>query len=320
MLIKHFCCALLFTFASLGAFALAEPGDRSYVVTDSFGKHRLQKPPERVVVTDWALLEQLIELGISPVGAPELDRYRFYVKQPALPESIVDIGLRRKPSLQTLEALEPDVVILGTDQKDLSRPFSHIAPVMYYRSFSDKYRTNGKKSRVRFLQLADLFQRRELAETKLADMDKEIATIREQLQAHFETAHFEQSPRVTVVRFSSEEKILVYGKNSMALHTLEQLGLESGMTVSRSKWGYKELPISALNEIRDGIILYIEPLGISEALFASQKWLSLPAVKEQRVFPMNTVWSYGGAMSVLYKARAIHKALIGIPSQAENRL
>ena len=143
------CC---FSFSSLAdSYYLS---DSHYEVTDSFGKHRLQKPPERIVVTDWTLLEQILELGIVPVGAPELERYRHYVKQPILPNGIADIGLRSSPDLKTLRSLKPGAIIVGTDQKSLARPFSLIAPVFYYNNFSARYRTNGKKTRVRFFTIS----------------------------------------------------------------------------------------------------------------------------------------------------------------------
>lgn len=293
----------------IGIFCSIQWVHAGYEVTDSFGKHQIQAPPTRVVVTDWALLEQMLELDVNPVGAPELDLYRRYVKRPILPsDNIVDIGLRLAPKLQSLRKLKPDLIIVGTGQKNLARPFSRVAPVMYYNSFSDKYRTNGKKSRVRFLQLADLFQKRALAETKLASMDQEISEIREALLQHFN----HKPPKVTIVRFSSHEKVLIYGENSMPLHALEQLGLQSGVSISRSKWGYKEMPISILGTINDGVILYIKPTDALDTLLKSDTWLSLLAVKEQRIHPMNAAWSYGGAMSILYNARAIQKALISI--------
>ncbi|MEM7208758.1 MAG: iron-siderophore ABC transporter substrate-binding protein [Pseudomonadota bacterium] len=304
-------CALLsrgvyaIAFVALSVCANANASGGTYEVTDSFGKHYIEQPPQRVVVTDWALLEQMLELGVEPIGAPELKLYRRYVRQPALPESIVDIGLRRSPDLQTLRELKPDVIIVGTDQKGLARPFSYIAPVMYYKSFSDKYRTNGTKSRERFLQIADLFRKRDYAESKLAQMDAEMSEIRKRIQARFKG----QPPDVTIVRFSSEEKILVYGANSLPVHVLEQLGLRSGMSVSRSKWGYRELPVSRLGDIDKGLVFYVEPLDVNDNFFDSNDWKNIPAVSENRVLPMRAVWSYGGAMSLLYNARAIEAAL-----------
>jgi len=278
---------------------------QAYEVTDSFGKHRFDQPPKRVVVTDWALLEQILELKVSSViGAPEIERYRRYVKQPLLPSGITDIGLRRSPSLEKIKSLKPDLIILGTDQKNLARIFSRVAKVMYYKSFSDKYRTNGKKSRLRFLQIAELFQKRPLAETKLAAMDKEITAIRTALHKRFNG----QLPKTTLIRFSSQEKCLVYGKNGMPYHAQKLIGLESDFPLGRSKWGEKEIKLKQLSAVDEGYIIYIKPLpdkGSSKAL------LELRKNKNTKIRSIEPVWSYGGAMSVLYNARAISAALDG---------
>lgn len=294
---------------SLGGVCHASQTDY-YQVTDSFGKHYFTEPPKRVVVTDWALLEQMLELGVQPVGAPEVERYQHYVRQPKLPSDIVDIGLRRSPNLQTIRDLKPDIIVLGTDQKSLARPFSHIATVLYYKSFSDKYRTNGKKTRERFLQIADLFQKQALAEQKLADLDRQLNVIRQQIAEHF--SH--KPPKLTLIRFSSDSKCLVYGANSIADYTLQKLGLVSGASSARSKWGEEEIRIAQLDKIEHGLVLYIKPVNNAQALFSSPLWNSLDIVEQQRVYPMQVAWSYGGAMSVLYTARAIRDALLAIPN------
>lgn len=299
-------CRFLWAFSLVSFISILSVSAHAYQVKDSFGKHNIDAPPKRVVVTDWVLLEQMLELGVTPIGAPELDLYRHYVRRPALPDGIRDIGLRNKPSLSILRELKPDVIILGTDQKKLARPFSHIAPVMYYKSFSDKYRTNGKKSRVRFLQIADLFQKRQLAEKKLAEMDIELLNIKKQIDTYFN----HRPPKVTLIRFSSETKCLVYGENSIPLYAMKQIGLQTHMLSSRSKWGEQELPIERLVEIDTGIIMLVSPIDKQAEMFSSARWQALPAVQQNRVLIMSPVWSYGGAMSVLYNARAMSQALI----------
>ena len=199
----------------------------SYEVTDSFGKHRFETPPSRVVVTDWTLLENLLELGVTPIGAPELDGYRKHVGTPALSEDITDIGLRQAPSLRTLKALKPDLIILGTGQKDLARPFSRISRVAYYKFFSDRYRTNGKKASVRFLQMAELFQKTELAEQKLAEMEAAITPLHE-------------SEPLTIARQSGDE-LIAYGPNSLVGHAMTLLGLTNAQSFKGNSWGEETL-------------------------------------------------------------------------------
>lgn len=299
-------------FVSL-SLALACSGIRADVVTDSFGKHKFDKPPQRVVVTDWALLEQMLALGVEPVGAPELDLYRHYVRLPELPKGIQDIGLRRSPNLKAIKALKPDVIVIGTDQKALARPFSRIGRVMYYKSFSDKYRTNGKKASVRFTQLAELFKKQALAKSTIQAIDAEISLIKKELIEHFNG----ELPRLTLIRFSSEKKCLVYGENSIASHVLKRLGIEPGLASTRSKWGEKELTIAKLREIEQGVVLYIQPVDNPE-IFESTIWQQLPMVMQSRVISMEPVWSYGGVMSILYHARAIRDALISVDVESKH--
>ncbi|MEM1435387.1 MAG: ABC transporter substrate-binding protein [Pseudomonadota bacterium] len=298
--------ALALWLAALTTGAMMPAMAAGYQITDSFGKHYFERPPARVVVTDWALLEQLLELGIEPVGAPELDAYRRLVRQPALPARIVDIGLRRSPTLETLRTLDADVILLGTGQKDLARPFSRITRVLYYQSFSDRYRGNGKKSRVRFLELADLFQRRALAQRKLATMDARIAELRAAIAARFGTT----PPKVTPIRFSSEDRVLIYGTNSLPHYALEQLGLESDFPLPRSRWGEAELPLARLAEVDEGYLFYFEPADVFNTIAATPQWQTLPTVRTDRVRALPPTWTTGGAMSVLYLAEAMAAALL----------
>ena len=105
--------------------------------------------------------------------------------------------------------------------------------------------------------------------------------------------------------------LFIYGENSIAAHTLKQLNIQPAVVTNRSQWGEKEMAISQLSDLSEGFVLYINPVE-DPTVFSSQDWLSLPFVINKRVFSMASVWSYGGAMSVLYHARAIRDALLAV--------
>lgn len=289
--------------AALGNIAIAVP----YQITDTFGKHWFNAPPQRLVVTDWTVLENLLELGVVPLGAPEMEAYRHFVRQPALPDGITDIGKRMTPSLKIIKSLAPDVVILGTKQRDLARAFSLFARVNYYNSFSPRYRTNGKKSRKRFLQIAELMQKRPLAEQKLAFMDRRILELKNQLQRQFDG----DLPKVTACRFSARQKLLLYGHNSMPQYALQLLGIESEYEVEGSTWGETEVSISKLSAIKEGYLMCFKPHD-NVSIFSRPEWQSLPVVQQQRFYYAEPAWSYGGAMSVLYIAEVITQTLLDL--------
>ena len=289
----------------LNILAHTASASEPYQITDSFGKHWFEKPPVRVVVTDWTVLENILELGIVPVGAPEIDNYHRFVIHPAIPASVVDIGKRISPALSTIRELKPDVVILGTKQKDLARAFSSFTNVNYYNSFSERYRTNGKKSRQRFLQIAEMFQKTPLARQKLAHLDQRIVELKHELQRHFPDG----LPKVTTCRFGANESILVYGYNSMPHYALQLLGIEGEYDVEGSTWGEESIRLDELASVSDGYLICFKPQH-DQSILQLSEWQVLPAVENSRFYLTDAVWSYGGAMSVLYIAEAIAKTLM----------
>ncbi len=279
----------------------------AYEVVDSFGKHQFDAPPQRVVVTDWTLLEQLLELDILPVGAPELRAYQALVRNPPLPKDIIDIGLRRSPRISTIKSIKPDLIILGTDQKEFDRPFSRIARVMYYQNFSERFSSNGEKAKQRFLQLATLFQKTELAKAKLQLLEDTLNQHAARLQQHFGPHNM---PPATVVRFTSNDTVLVYGSHSMPGYVLHRLGLSSEIPVEKNQLGERQVSIASLQAIKTGYLLYWKSIDNQQSIFHRAEWQALPAVKANRAIPLDAAWSYGGAMSLMYNADNISEAML----------
>ena len=50
-------------------------------------------PFPRIAAIDWAMLECLVTLGVTPIAATELIRFREDAVEPQLPASVVDLGL-----------------------------------------------------------------------------------------------------------------------------------------------------------------------------------------------------------------------------------
>lgn len=82
--------AALFSFSSVA----------SITVTDSLGEHQLDSHPKRIVALNWDLAEQLLELGVTPVGVPNIKDYTTWVVKPTIPESVQDLGTRAEPNMQ----------------------------------------------------------------------------------------------------------------------------------------------------------------------------------------------------------------------------
>lgn len=274
-------------------------------VVDSLGEQQLSGVPSRAAVLDWSLLEQVIELGITPIAVTDAESYKDWVVKPAIPEQVENVGTRSEPNLERIAALKPDIILIGGSQKDLKPRLEQIAPVLLYTNFN----ADDKQAEVairHFKQLAHVFAKEDVAEQKLLQMDKRFSELRQQLDNHFGTP----LPTTLVMRFADTKSTFIYTQDSMVYYVVKKLGLQPAMEEAPKHWGIVQKPLPDLRDIKDGYVLYIEPFNEEKKLKSSILWKAMPFVRQQRVNSVASVWSYGGAMSLMYTAEAITDSLL----------
>ena len=79
---------------------------------------RSTRPATKVVSLEWGLTENLLTLGVTPVGAADVKGYNTWDTAVPLDASTPDVGLRGEPSLDAIAALDPDLVVTTTDLPD----------------------------------------------------------------------------------------------------------------------------------------------------------------------------------------------------------
>ncbi|MDH2375783.1 MULTISPECIES: ABC transporter substrate-binding protein [Providencia] len=285
---------------------------RAYSVTDSRGIVEFNSPPQRVVVLDWDLLEQLLTLEITPVGATELESYKQWVVDPVVPSSVKEVGTRAEPNLEQIAALKPDVIIASSAQEDLLPLLEKIAPVVYLSNFA-RQDDSGLVAITHFKTLARLFEKTSFADEYLVKMDKRFAELRSQLERAFIT-----KPSVAVIRFSSLSTIFLYTENSTLNYVLEQLALKPAILVPARPWGIEQRRINSLQFINDGYVLYIKPFVEEKKLNDSILWQSMPFVKQGRINSVRPVWNYGGVFSLQLMAEALTESLLQVAPHNDN--
>ncbi|MEO1977364.1 MAG: hypothetical protein ABGX15_14595, partial [Paracoccaceae bacterium] len=80
--------------------------------------------PERIAAIDWAMLETALALGVTPVAACELIRFRADAIEPPVPETVTDLGLRGSPNFELLQLTRPTMILT-------SPWYAQIAPCNY---------------------------------------------------------------------------------------------------------------------------------------------------------------------------------------------
>ncbi|WP_420031302.1 iron-siderophore ABC transporter substrate-binding protein [Vibrio parahaemolyticus] len=273
-------------------------------VHDAYGAVTFEQVPQRVVVLNWDILEQVLALDIEPIAAPNLPGYRQWVVNPYAPESIEDIGTRAEPNLEKIASLKPDVILAASPQQDLIPLLRQIAPVVYLPNFSQNEAT-AQTAIKHFRTLGALFDKQELAEQKLAKLNDSFKQLRDKIRQHY-SAPLD----VLVMRFSTPNSVLLSTENSTTDYVVEQLGLTNPIKVSARAWGIKQDRINRLQNLEQSYVLYVQPFPQESKLNSSPLWQAMPFVKKQRVNSVRAVWAYGGAMSLQYMAEAITDSLI----------
>ncbi|MDV5169283.1 iron-siderophore ABC transporter substrate-binding protein [Photobacterium rosenbergii] len=293
-----------FTLLVLLCFAPIQQVFAAVEIEDGQGTVKFDRAPERVVVLNWDILEQVLALDVVPVGAPNLADYRQWVVKPAAPESIQDIGSRSEPNLEKIASLHPDVIIAASPQKDLLPILKQIAPVVFLPNFSE-HDNAAKEALAHLALLGKLFNKEALAKQRLAEIEYGFETLRNRLAAHFELPL-----DVVVMRFSTPNSVFIYTEHSTTQYVVEKLGLNNPIVVEPKPWGVKQERINRLQFIEEGYVLYVQPFPQADKLNESMLWQAMPFVKKGHFNDVRSVWNYGGALSLLYMAEAITDSLM----------
>jgi iron complex transport system substrate-binding protein len=284
--------------------SLAGPA-AAMTIKDSRGPQEFPKVPERVIVLSWELVEQVLELDVTPVAIADTKGYRTWVVRPPLPEGVGDVGTRQEPNLERIAELKPDLILASGEQRALVGKLEALAPVLHFDAFKQDH-NNYLASREIYRELARLFGREELAQQRLDGLDQRLSALRANLSGHFQG----RLPKVTPVRFIDGSRVRVHGANSMAQYALEALGVENGFPQAPSAWGFALRKIEELSQVKDGYVIHIEPFAQAKDVFSTQLWAFMPFVRSGRFSSIPSTWAFGGPFSVGLLAEAFADALM----------
>lgn len=194
----------------------AKPGQFPRTITHAMGKTELKAAPKRVVVLDVGELDNVVSLGMKPVGwAPAEGSQKLpeYLKKKGAgdPKSV---GTINSLNLEAIEALKPDL-ILGSQLRAEKqyKVLSEIAPTVFSIRPGFTWKENLKLN-------AAALDRSAEADTQLAAYEKKA----KQLGTDVAAAHGGKKPTITMLRYLPE-KTRLYAKASFIGTVLDDAGL-----------------------------------------------------------------------------------------------
>lgn len=282
----------------------AKKSSEPITLTDASGaKVELDGPATKVVGTEWNVVETLISLGVEPVGVSDVKGYKQWNTAVPLKNEPKDIGTRGEPSMDTIAALKPDLIVATTDLPPAAvKQLREVAPVLELKA-ADAADPIGHMNQTLdaiaqatgTTAQADTLKKTfeaKVAEGKKALADKGLAGTKYAFADGY------------VV--SNQVSIRPYTSGSLIGAVNEKIGLANAWTVKGDEaYGLGTTDVEGLTPLGDVEFAYIgneedkDSTPFAGLLAKDAVWTNLPFVKNGNVHRLpDGVWMFGGPGSM----------------------
>jgi iron complex transport system substrate-binding protein len=279
-----------------GTTATCEAGFR--LITHAAGESCVPENVQRIVALEWTYVENLLAIGIQPVGVADIEGYRNWVRIPAeLDANVVDVGTRQEPNLETIAELNPDLILAVNFRTAQNyEQLSAIAPTLIFDSYP--------VDRTQYDEMLDTFQ----IIGQVLNRDAEAQAVVESMMQHFAAAEAALDAQerggetfILAQTFASGDvpTFRLFTDNALAVQVLEQIGLENAWDDAPQQFGFSTVDFEAFAGIGDTNFLYVAQADYQPVLTDSPLWAGLPFVQSERAYWLGgDVWLFGGPLSM----------------------
>ena len=283
----------------MSAFTVACGNNSNNSAVSPTDKSISAKTPSRVIALEWVYVEDLLALGIQPVGVADIEGYQKFVNiQPQLAESVVDVGTRAEPNLEAIAQLKPDLII-GVELRHqvIYDTLTSIAPTLLFNPYpSADSVSHLEEMQQTFMKIADTMNRRE-----------EGRAVLEKMQATFKQAEKQlndlkiANKKFIIGQFSdSTLQMRLFTDNAMAIQIIQKIGLENAWKGKIDPFGFNTVWIEALPKVESANFIYTTADNniYWQQLQNNPVWKGLEFVREKRLYPIaSDTWVFGGPLS-----------------------
>lgn len=271
-------------------------------VVDSRGKEvRLDAPAKRVAATEWNGVEHLVSLGVMPVGVSDIQGYGQWVSAAPVDGTAKDIGTRGEPSLDTLNSLDLDLVVV-TDSltEGALEQIEAKTPVVVIAGGDAKDPIGSMFANV------DLIAKATGTETKAAQLRTEFDNKINEGKAAVEQAGAAGQPVAFSDSYVSSGTVSIrpFAKGALVPAVFERIGLTNPWTMQGDAvYGLAQADVEGLTQLPDVRYWYManDTFGdaYAEQLAGNAIWQKLPFVVSGKVRKLpSSLWMFGGPKSM----------------------
>ncbi|MFI6937960.1 ABC transporter substrate-binding protein [Streptomyces sp. NPDC050418] len=310
---------------TLSACGTTEPaadkkGDKksseAITLTDGTGaKVKLDGPAKKVIATEWNVVESLVSLGVSPTGVSDIKGYKQWDQAVPLTGSPKDIGTRGEPSMDSVAALSPDLIVATTDLPEAAiKQLKEVGTVITIKP-ADAADPVGQMTKNLDL-LAQATGTTDKADDLKKDFEAKIEEGKKALaDADLAGANVAFADGYVV---SNQASIRPFTSGSLIGGVNEKLGLKNAWTVKGDEaYGLGKTDVEGLTKLPEDVhFAYIgnkddkSSTPFTGILAKDKVWTSLPFVKKDNVHRLDDgIWMFGGPESMGAYVDGLVKAL-----------
>ncbi|WP_026403714.1 ABC transporter substrate-binding protein [Actinomadura rifamycini] len=290
----------------------APGGAGAITVQTARGPVALDAPATRVVSLEWTYTENLLALGINPIGNADPAGYAKWVSAPEakLPEGVADVGTRQEPSLEKIRALKPDLIV--SDESRIAAnhdQLADIAPVLAFDPLADPALGTMKKN---FTELAKAVGKEGEAPAVL----KKIDTAAADLESRLEKADKAGLEYAVAQAFTANDapQIRMHTDQALVAQVLNLAGMKNTWTGKPDDWGMTTVGVEGITSVPDdATFLYVaadDDNPFKEQLADNPVWTGAAFVEDDRALALDPgTWFYGGVLSSVHILTMTGKAL-----------
>ncbi len=285
-------------------------------LTDGTGTEvKLDGPAKKVIATEWNVVEHLVELGVAPTGVSDVKGYKQWDQAVPLTGNPKDIGTRGEPSMDSIAALAPDLIVATTDLPAAAiKQLKEVGKVITLKP-ADAGDPFGQMTKNLDL-LAQATGTTDKADELKKGLDAKIEEGKKALaDADLAGANVAFADGYVV---SNQASIRPFTSGSLIGSVNEKLGLKNAWTVKGDPaYGLGTTDVEGLTKLPEDVrFAYIankddESSTPFTGMLAKDKvWTSLPFVKNGDVHRLDDgIWMFGGTGSMSAYIDNLVKAL-----------
>ncbi|MCQ0971126.1 ABC transporter substrate-binding protein [Paracoccus sp. TK19116] len=269
---------------------------------------RAARTGPRLAAIDWAMLETAVAIGHMPVAACELIRFREDAVSPAIPEGVVDLGLRGSPNFELLQLTRPDLILTSPYYTQYESRLRTLAPVLNLPFYAPG-EPPLPKAFVALHTMADAVEDPHAGRRAIERSEEELRELSLRLAPYADRA-------VCLVNIGDARHLRAFGFDSLFGDTLGRLGLTNAWTAATRFSFLAPVPIEELAAMPDARLVIVGqiPVEARRGLSRSVLWQALPPVAEGRVYQLADVNPYGAVPAALRFARLMADAFEAGPT------